>query len=71
MGDNTSIGEEIKGSAKKVIGRLTGNDDTEQEGEAQRQKADAARVAEAKEAEAADAKQAERALEAEERRAGS
>lgn len=71
MGDrheaDQGLGEEIKGSAKKAAGMVTGQDDLEQEGEAQRQKADAAREAGEKQAEAADARSDAEALKAEQK----
>jgi uncharacterized protein YjbJ (UPF0337 family) len=63
-----SFGEEVKGSVKKMAGQLTGDESKEREGEAQRQKADAARDVEAKEAEAEDARRDAQALESEQRR---
>ncbi len=60
MGDEDSgpnvgpegIIEVIKGKAKEVIGKLTGNEDLEREGGAQQDKADAERDVAQKEAEA-------------------
>ena len=37
------IVEDVKGKAKEVIGKLTGNEDLEREGEAQQDKAEAER----------------------------
>jgi uncharacterized protein YjbJ (UPF0337 family) len=48
----SGIGEEIKGSAKKVIGSVTGDERMEREGQAQQDKADAHRDAAKAEAEA-------------------
>jgi uncharacterized protein YjbJ (UPF0337 family) len=62
------FGEELKGSAKKMAGQLTGDESKEREGEAQRQKADAARDVEAKQAEAEEARRDAQALESEQRR---
>jgi uncharacterized protein YjbJ (UPF0337 family) len=61
------LGEEIKGSAKKIAGQATGDEDLEREGEAQREKADAEREAEQREAEAAEKRTQARLAEAEQR----
>lgn len=50
--DSKGVGEELKGSAKKAVGQLTGNQDMEREGEAQRDKSDKEREAEQAEAKA-------------------
>lgn len=54
MGDSETkgVGEELKGSAKKVAGQLSGDENMEREGEAQRQKSDKEREAEQAEAQA-------------------
>lgn len=49
-GDTRGLGEELKGSAKKAAGQLTGDDALEREGEAQRAKSDKEREAEKAEA---------------------
>lgn len=51
-GDARGVGEELKGSAKKAAGQLTGDDRLEEEGEAQREKSDKEREAEQAEAKA-------------------
>jgi len=51
-GDSKGLGEELKGSAKKAAGQLTGDDRMEREGEAQREKSDKEREAEKAEAQA-------------------
>lgn len=61
------IGEQIKGSVKKVMGGLTGNESQEAEGRAQEDKADAKRDAAAKEAEAEKARAQASAHEADQR----
>lgn len=48
--DSTGVGEELKGSAKKAAGQLTGDQRLEREGEAQRDKSDKEREAEQAEA---------------------
>ena len=59
--------EDVKGKAKEVAGRITGNEDREKEGQAQQQKAEAERDVAAKEAEAEKARAAARAHEADEK----
>lgn len=59
-GDTRGLGEELKGSAKKAAGQLTGDDDMEREGEAQREKSD--KVREAEEAEATAQEKRDEAL---------
>lgn len=44
--------EEVKGKTKEVVGRLTGDEDTEREGQAQQEKADAERNVARREAQA-------------------
>lgn len=51
-GDTQGVGEELKGSAKKVAGQVTGDERLEREGEAQREKSDKQREAEQAEAQA-------------------
>jgi len=53
--------EEIKGRVKEAAGTLTGQEDMENEGEAQRKKASAQEEARQKEAEAIEAEQHQRA----------
>lgn len=52
MSDGDNIGEKIKGVAKETVGKVTGDDDTVREGEAQQAKAQKADEAERLEAEA-------------------
>jgi uncharacterized protein YjbJ (UPF0337 family) len=59
--------EDVKGKAKEVAGRLTGNEDREMEGRAQQDKAAAQRTVAAKEAEAEQARAAAKAHDLEER----
>ena len=59
--------EGIKGKVKQAAGALTGNDDMEQEGEAQQDKAQADRETARKEAEAEKARARSEAHEAEQR----
>lgn len=54
--DSKGVGEELKGSAKKAAGQVTGNEDLEREGEAQREKSDKEREAEQAEAKAQEAR---------------
>ena len=63
----SGVTEEIKGSAKKVAGSLTGDKDMEKEGRAQQDKADAKRDAAEKEAEAEKARAQAKGNEAEQR----
>jgi uncharacterized protein YjbJ (UPF0337 family) len=63
----SGVAEEIKGSAKKAAGSLTGNEDLHKEGRAQQDKADSQRDAAAKEAEAEKARAEAKANEAEQR----
>lgn len=55
--------EGVKGKAKEVIGTVAGRDDLVAEGQAQQDKADAARAVAKKEAEAESARAGERAAE--------
>ncbi len=59
--------EDVKGKAKEAVGAVTGNDDMKAEGQAQQDKAAAARDAAGKEAEAEKARAEEKAHEAEQR----
>ena len=59
--------EDVKGRIKEAAGAVTGNEDLEREGEAQRDKAGAERDAATREAEAAAARAEARAAEAEQR----
>ena len=59
--------EDVKGKAKEAVGAVTGNDDMKAEGQAQQDKAAAAREAAGKEAEAEKARAEEKAHEAEQR----
>ena len=55
--------EGVKGKAKEVIGTVTGRDDLIKEGQAQQDKADAARDAAKREAQAESARAGEQAAE--------
>lgn len=59
--------EELKGRAKEAAGAITGNDRLQREGEAQQDKAGAAREVATKEAEAEKARAKEKAFEAQQR----
>lgn len=39
QGDEPGMGEKIKGTVKETAGKVTGNEDTEREGEAQQKRA--------------------------------
>lgn len=59
--DTKGLGEELKGSAKKAAGQVTGNRDWEREGQAQREKSDKEREAQqAREQAAQKAEEADR-----------
>ena len=53
MSDGDNVGEKIKGVAKETAGKVTGDEDTVREGEAQQKKAQKSDEAERLEAEAA------------------
>ena len=55
MADNTT--ENLKGSAKEIAGKFSGDEDLEKEGRAQQEKSRKKEEAEAKKAEAAKAEQ--------------
>jgi uncharacterized protein YjbJ (UPF0337 family) len=59
--------EDVKGKAKEVIGRVTGNEDLEREGDAQQDKAGAKREVAKKEAQAEKARGEAELHEAEQR----
>ena len=59
--------EDVKGKAKEVAGKVTNNDDLENEGRAQQNKADADREVARKEAEAERARAESEAAEARQR----
>ena len=59
--------EDVKGKAKEVAGKVTNNDDLENEGRAQQNKADADREVARKEAEAEKARAESEAAEARQR----
>ncbi len=61
------IVEDVKGKAKDVVGKVTGNKDLEREGQAQQDKAEAEREVAVKEAEADKARAEATAKEAEQR----
>ena len=61
------IGEDIKGKAKEVLGKVTGKEHLEDEGRAQQEKADAQREVATREAQAGKARAEASAREAEQR----
>lgn len=67
QGDPRGVGEELKGSAKKAAGQLTGNEDLEREGETQREKSDKEREAEQAKLEAQEKAEEAQRKEAEQR----
>ncbi|MCG5433151.1 CsbD family protein [Mycobacterium sp. MYCO198283] len=70
MADNSApqeavrgVVEGVKGAAKEAIGKVTGREDLQREGQAQQDKADAQRSAAAREVEAESARAAAKAAE--------
>ena len=61
------IVEDVKGKAKEVVGRISGNEDREEEGKAQQDKAAAQRTVAEKEAQAEKARAEAKAHELDER----
>lgn len=59
MSDGDNVGEKIKGVAKETAGKVTGDEDTEREGEAQQKKAQKSDEADRLEQEAAAKRQEE------------
>ena len=68
MPEDQSMGEKLKGVGKEAVGKVTGDQDAEREGEAQQKKAQKAEEAERTQAEAEQKRREAIGHEAEEKR---